>query len=382
MRKNFLPYGLHSLDDRDIAEVSKVLKSDWITTGPKIDEFEDKFCRYINCKYGVAVNSGTSALDIAVASLDLPKGSEVITTPFTFVATSNAIIYNGLKPVFADIRKDTYNIDPSEIEKKITGKTKAVIYVDYAGQPCDIDEIKEIVEEHALHLIEDAAHACGAEYRGKKVGTFADLTEFSFHPVKHITTGEGGIVTTNNKILYEKLKMLRNHGIDKSAASRFGPNAGWAYDMKFLGRNYRMTDFQAALGISQLKKLDYFIERRREIAGIYTKAFKDIPEITVPYVKPDVRHAWHIYTILLDKKINRDRFFNLMRTKNIGVNVHYIPVYRFSYYQNLNFKLGDFPVTEEIFSGIITLPLFPKMRGDDIEYVINTVKKSITELRR
>ncbi len=380
MRNKFLPYGRQSIDDEDINEVVKVLRSDWLTTGPKVSEFEEKFCGYIGCKHAVAVNSGTSALDIAVASLEIKKGCEIITTPFTFMATANCILYNGLKPVFADIKPDTYNINPEEIKKKITPNTKAIIYVDYSGQPCDIDEIRKIAEDNGLCLIEDAAHACGAEYNGKKVGSFANLTEFSFHPVKHITTGEGGMVTTDNEELYEKLKLLRNHGIDKDAATRFGKDASYAYDMKLLGRNYRITDFQCALGISQLKKLDKFIKRREEIVKIYNQEFANIGEITIPYVKPNVKSAWHIYTMLLDKKINRDIFFNLMKAKNIGVNVHYIPTYKFSYYKNkFNFNDKDFPVTENVFSKIITLPLFQGMKDEDAYDVINTVKDTINE---
>ena len=375
----FIPYGHQWIDEDDIEEVVKVLRSDWITTGPKIEEFENALCRYIGCEYAVAVNSGTSALDIAVQSIGLPDGSEVITTPFTFVATSNAILYNNLKPVFADICSDTFNIDPDEIRKKISRDTRAIIYVDYAGQPCDIKAIKEIADEFDLYLIEDASHAIGAEYEGTKVGNFADLTIFSFHPVKHITTGEGGAVVTGDEELYERLLLLRNHGIDKDAQNRYGPDASWAYDMKYLGRNYRITDFQAALGVSQLKKLDGFIRRRVEIAEIYNEAFEDLPEIETPVVKPHVKPAWHIYTVLLDS-INRNEFFRKMRERNIGVNVHYIPVYHFSYYRkHFNFNPKDFPVTEEVFNRIVTLPLFPKMEDEEVTYVIDTIKEMIDE---
>ncbi|NKQ39675.1 MAG: UDP-4-amino-4,6-dideoxy-N-acetyl-beta-L-altrosamine transaminase [Methanosarcinales archaeon] len=387
----FIPYGHQSIDEEDINEVIKVLKSDWITTGPKIEEFEDALCKYVGCEYAVAVNSGTSALDIAVQTLNIPYGHEVITTPFTFVATTNAALYNNLKPIFVDIEKDTRNINPNEIRKKITDKTKAIIYVDYAGHPCDIEELKNIAEENDLYLIEDACHAIGAEYKGKKIGNFADMTIFSFHPVKHITTGEGGAVVTNNKEFYEKLKMLRNHGIDKSALDRFGPEAGWAYDLKFLGRNYRITDFQAALGISQLKKLDKFIMGRANVVKMYNKAFKDIPEIEIPVVKPHIKHAWHIYTILLNG-VNRDKFFSKMREKNIGVNLHYIPIYHFSYYRSFSLRTSyqkwidvnpmDFLVTEDVFNRIITLPLFPNMEKSEVIYVINAVKETISEIKK
>jgi UDP-4-amino-4,6-dideoxy-N-acetyl-beta-L-altrosamine transaminase len=370
----FIPYGLHWIDEDDINEVTKVLRGDWITGGPKIEEFEKAICGYIGCRYAVAVNSGTSALDIAVQSLNIPEDSEIITTPFTFVATSNAILYNKCKPVFADITEDTRNIDPEEIRKRITDKTRAIIYVDYAGQPCDIKEIKEIAEEHDLYLIEDACHALGAEYDGGKIGNFADLTVFSFHPVKHITTGEGGAVVTKNEELCERLKMLRNHGIDKDTEERYGKDAGYAYDMKMLGRNYRITDFQCALGISQLKKMNKFIERRQEIVDIYNEAFDGVEQIITPYVKKNVRHAWHIYTLLLNKT-KRDDFYKKMRGRDIGVNVHYIPIYHFSYYkENFNFEHKDFPTTESVFSDIITLPLFPKMTREEADYVIeNTI---------
>jgi UDP-4-amino-4,6-dideoxy-N-acetyl-beta-L-altrosamine transaminase len=372
MDMDFIPYGKQRIDDDDINEVVKVLRSDWITTGPKIKEFEDALCSYIGCKHCVVVNSGTSALDIAVQALELPNESEVITTPFTFVATSNAIIYNGLKPVFADICNDTFNIDPEDIRRKITKDTKAIIYVDYAGQPCDIKSIREIADEFDLYLIEDACHAIGAEYEGKKIGNFADLTIFSFHPVKHITTGEGGAVVTDDEGLYEHLSLLRSHGIDKDAQNRYGPDASWAYDMKYLGRNNRMTDFQAALGISQLKKLDMFIEKRNELASRYHELLGNIDAVKLPVIMKIVRHAWHLYTILLDGSIDRDEFFKYMRNANIGVNLHYIPVYRHSYYvENFGFDAGDFPVTEDVFKRIITLPLFPRMSEHELTYICN-----------
>jgi UDP-4-amino-4,6-dideoxy-N-acetyl-beta-L-altrosamine transaminase len=377
MRKKFLPYGFHWIDNADVKAAVDVLKSDWIIMGPKVKEFEDAICKYVGCKYGVAVNSGTSALDIAVGSLGLKKG-EVITTPFTFVATANSILFNGLKPVFADIKNDTYNINPEEIKKKINKNTKATIYVDFAGQPCDIKEIKEIAEEHDLHLIEDAAHALGAEYNGKKVGTFADITMFSFHPVKHITTGEGGMCVTNNEELARKMRILRNQGVETGARERFEPSASWTYDVKLLGRNYRMTDFQAALGLSQLKKLERFIKRRQELASLYSEKLKNVSSIVLPCTKPNVRHAWHLYTILLDRKVDRNKFIASMRAKNIGVNVHYLPIYSFSYYkENFDFKPKDFSVTEDISSRIVTLPMFPKMSDEDVEDVVSAVKESI-----
>ncbi|KKH95124.1 aminotransferase DegT [Methanosarcina sp. 1.H.T.1A.1] len=369
-----MPYGSQWIDDEDINEVINVLKSDWITTGPKLKQFEEGLCNYTGCKHAVGVNSGTSALDIAVGALDLPAGSEVITTPFTFMATSNALLYNNLRPVFADIQKDTRNIDPEAIRSRITPKTKAIIYVDFAGHPCDIEEIREIAEEHDLYLIEDACHALGASYKGKKVGNFADLTVFSFHPVKPITTGEGGAVVTDNSELEEKVRMLQNHGIDRDAVSRYGPDASWAYDMKMLGRNYRLTEIQAALGVSQLKKLDRFIEMRTKIANLYNELLEEIEFIETPSAKNVVVSGWHIYTVLLNG-VDRDKFFKYMRENGVGVNVHYIPIYNFTYYRN-NFDVcsADFPVTEEVFKRIITLPIFPKMKFSQLQYVIKTIK--------
>jgi UDP-4-keto-6-deoxy-N-acetylglucosamine 4-aminotransferase len=369
-----IPYGHQWIDGEDIEKVCKVLNSDWLTTGPMVKEFEDVLCKYMGCKYAVAVNSGTSALDIAVGALGLPAGSEVITTPFTFAATSNSLLYNHLKPVFADIQKDTRNIDPKDIRKKITPRTRAISYVDYAGQPCDIKEIKEIAEEHDLYLIEDACHALGASYYGKKVGNFADLTAFSFHPVKPITTGEGGAVVTNNSEFAERTRLLHSHGIDKSATERYGPDASWAYDMKMLGRNYRMTDIQAALGVSQMKKLDMFIERRKKIADLYNELLKDCEFVETPITKEGMKHGWHIYTILL-KDVNRDKFFKYMRKNGIGVNVHYIPLYHFSYYcKHVNFNGTEYPITEDVFKKVITLPIFPKMIDEDIEKVVKKIK--------
>jgi UDP-4-amino-4,6-dideoxy-N-acetyl-beta-L-altrosamine transaminase len=370
-----IPYGRQSIDDDDIRAVVEVLKSDWLTSGPKTSEFEDALCRYVGCKHAVVVNSGTSALDIAIQALDLPLGSEVITSPLTFAATANALLYNRVKPVFADIERATRNIDPDSIRQKITDKTRAIAYVDYAGHPCDITALKEIANEHDLFLIEDACHAIGAEYNGKKIGNFADLTIFSFHPVKHITTGEGGAVLDNNSELYQNLCLYRNHGIDRDARARYGSDASWAYDMKRLGRNYRMTDIQAALGISQLKKLELFIAKRIRLAVRYNDLLNEIKLITLPETKGNVRHAWHLYTILLDPHINRDDFFRYMREKGIGVNVHYIPVYRHSYYQERVGCRGMFlPVTEDVFSHIITLPLYPDLSQEQQDYIVHVIE--------
>jgi len=368
-----IPYARQWIFDDDLEAVRDVLQGDWITTGPKIGEFEEALCARTGSSHAVAVNSGTSALDIAVQALELPPGSEVITTPFTFVATSNAILYNRLKPVFADIDRETRNIDPDRIREQITEKTRAVLTVDFAGHPCRNDEIREICDAHSLAFIEDACHALGASCGGRMIGTWADMTVFSFHPVKHITTGEGGAVLTGDPRLTERLEMLRNHGIDRSAFARSGPGSGYAYDMKYLGRNYRLTDFQAAMGISQLRKLDRFLERRAEIARRYSEALSGLPSLELPATRAGNTHAWHLYTVLL-KGIERDAFFREMRGRGIGVNVHYIPIYRFSYYRALlNLSPRDFPRTEDVFSRIISLPLYPRMTDGEVERVIEAI---------
>ena len=374
-----IPYGRQSIEEEDVNAVNEVLHSDWLTTGPKVDEFERSICDYCSCQYAVAVNSGTSALDIAIQSLELPKGTEVITTPFTFAATSNALLYNGLVPVYADISKDTRNIDPKDIRKKITDKTGAILYVDYAGQPCDIAEIREICHENNLFMIEDACHALGAAYKGKKIGSLADMTVFSFHPVKLITTGEGGMVTTNDPNRADTLRILRSHGIDKTVHTLSETGAPWAYDMITLGRNYRMTDIQAALGISQAKKIDIFVQKRTRLSQLYNELLKDIPQIELPVTSENVTHAWHIYTILLNG-IKRDAVFSYLKSHNIGVNLHYIPTYHFSYYKKhypQNFSY--FPVTEDIFNHILTLPLYPTLKEDNIYLIVETLKKAIRQ---
>ncbi|MBI5223462.1 UDP-4-amino-4,6-dideoxy-N-acetyl-beta-L-altrosamine transaminase [Candidatus Micrarchaeota archaeon] len=375
-----MPYGRHHLDQQDIDAVVEVLKSDWLTTGPKIEEFEKTLNQYIGSKNAIAVNSGTSALDIAVAALELPAKSEIITTPLTFAASANCALYNNCVPIFADIQADTFNIDPTEIEKKINKKTKAIIYVDYAGLPCDIKQLREIADSKDIYLIEDAAHALGAEYNRKRTGTFADITEFSFHPVKHITTGEGGALTTENEEIAQKLRLLRTHGIDRSARERFGPDAGYAYDMKMLGRNYRITDIQCALGISQMKKIDRFLQRRKEIARKYTKLLREfLPQVRIQHIPDDRESAWHLFVVLVP---NRDKVFNLMRKKGILVNVHYIPTYKFSYYRT-NFKIEDkdYPNTERVYAGLLSLPIYYDLNDEDIEFVVRSLGECIKEAK-
>ena len=370
-----IPYGKQTITLSDIDAVVEVMKSDYLTTGPKIPEFEHALCDYIGCKHAVVVNSGTSALDIAIKSCLFPKGSEIITTPFTFVATTNAILGNKLIPIFVDIEPDTLNIDPIEVRNNITDKTVAILCVDYAGQPCNLKALREIADKYGLILIEDAAHAIGAEYDGMKVGNIADLTTFSFHPVKNITTGEGGAITTNSIYLKERILQLRNVGMDKTQVDKFGENLPWEYDVKFLSGNYRMTDIQAALGISQLKKLDSFIKKRTELAIMYDILLENNKNVIISY--SSLGHAWHLYTIYV-KGIDRDKFFNYMRLKGVGVNLHYIPVYRHSYYAN-RFKIDPmtFKHTENAFKNLITLPLYPTLKPDEQKYICDTINNYV-----
>ncbi|UCB58123.1 MAG: UDP-4-amino-4,6-dideoxy-N-acetyl-beta-L-altrosamine transaminase [Thermoplasmatales archaeon] len=386
VRKNFLPYSQQWIDEEDIKAVNDALKSDWITQGPKIVEFEKLVSKFCNVKYAVAFSSGTTALHAAAYSAGILKGDEAITSPITFAASANCVLYQGGNVVFADIKKDTYNIDPIEIKKKISSKTKVLIPVDYTGQPCDIDEINDIAEKNNLIVIEDASHAIGAEYKDKKVGGLSDLSVFSFHPVKHITTGEGGMVITNNKELFEKLQIFRTHGITKDPEKMKHNEGGWYYEMQHLGYNYRITDFQCALGISQFKKLNRFVKRRRDIVKKYNKAFDQSKEITIPYEKPDVKSSYHLYMIQLDfemLKVNRRKIFDALRAENIGVHVHYIPVHLQPYYKQMfGYKKGDYPNAEEYYSNALTLPLFPKMKDSDVDDVINALDKVINFYRK
>jgi len=387
VRDKLLPYGHQWIDEEDVKVVIEVLRSDWITQGPKVAEFEEEFARCVGARYAVAVNSGTAALHTACFAAQIEKGDEAITTPITFAASANCVLYQGGTPVFADIKEDTLNIDPEEIKKKINQKTKALIPVDFTGLPVDLEEIQEIARKYNLIIIEDASHALGATYKGSKIGSISDMTIFSFHPVKHITTGEGGMITTNNKEYYERLKLFRTHGItkDKNKMSKYdGP---WYYEMRELGYNYRLTDFQSALGLSQLKKMDRIIQQRREIAKKYNSEFKDMPEIKIPQINPvDSKLAWHIYMIQLNLerlKVNRKEIFEALKAENIGVNVHYIPVHLQPYYQKTyNYHKGDFPKAENYYSRAITLPVFPKMSDEDINDVIKAVEKVINYYKK
>lgn len=385
VRDQYLSYGKQWIDDVDIDTVVNVLKGEYLTTGPYVRDFEKEVADYVGAKYAVAVANGTAALHMACFAAGISEGDEVIVTPMTFAASANCVLYQGGKPVFADIDPITYNIDPQEIEKKITSKTKAIIPVDFTGQSVDINEIKKIADKYNLLIIEDAAHALGSEYKGKKIGSLTDLTEFSFHPVKPITTAEGGMVTTNDESLYQKMMLFRTHGITRDQTQLTQSEGPWYYEQQCLGYNYRLTDLQSALGISQMKRLDEFINRRRDIVKKYDTAFNEIKEITTPFEAEYSNSGWHLYVIRLKfdlLKTTRREIFEALQAENIGVNVHYIPVYYHPYYKELGYKKGLCPNAEKLYDEMITLPLFPKMTDQDVNDVITAVNKVINYYRR
>ena len=367
----FLPYGRQIIDDADIQAVVDVLRSDWLTTGPAVERFEADVCAYTGASHGVAVANGTAALHAAMFALGIGKGDEVIVTPLTFAASANCILYQGGTPVFADVDTDTLLLDPAAVEAAITLRTKAIIAVDYAGQPCDWDSLRAIADKHRLALVADSCHALGAAYKGRNVGTLADITVFSFHPVKHITTGEGGMAMTNDAALATRMRAFRGHGITTTASQREKSGA-WFYEMTELGYNYRITDFQCALGSSQLKKLDGWIAKRNELAQAYDAALAG--SAVRPLVRHDaVRHAYHLYVV---RTPERDAVFNRLRGQGIGANVHYVPIHLHPYYQNLGYKKGLCPVAEAAYENILTLPLWP---GMDVEDMARVVSAAVTE---
>lgn len=373
----FLPYGKQTIDDEDIEEVVKTLKSPLITQGPKIEEFEKAIARYCGAKYAVAFNSGTSALHGAYFALGLKKGDEMITSPNTFVASANAGLYLGANVKFCDVEKETGNMDVSKIET--SENTKLITPVHYSGNPVDLKELSEIDD---VKIIEDGAHALGAKYNGKKIGclTYSEMAMFSFHPVKHITTGEGGIIVTNNEEYYERLQLFRSHGITKNNLVNES-HGDWYYEMQELGFNYRITDIQCALGVSQLKKLDSFVKARRKIAKTYDEIFEGNPYFDVTVEKDNHESAYHLYPILLNDNLvkNKKDIFGKLRANGLGVQVHYIPVYKQPYYQKLGFKYDLCSVCEEFYSKEISIPMYPTLTDEDIDFVNETLNKVLGE---
>jgi len=378
VRKTLLPYGHQSIDEDDIAAVADVLRSDWLTTGPKVEEFEQAFAAFVSTQYAVAVSSGTSALHAAMYALGISPGDEVIVTPMTFAASANCVLYQGATPIFADVERNTLLIDPLAVEKKITPRTKAIVAVDYAGQPCDYDALQSIADQYGLAIVDDACHAMGGSYRGRPVGSLANLSTFSFHPVKHLTTGEGGTITTDSFEFAQRMRTFRNHGITTDHRQR-AQSGGFFYEMVDLGYNYRITDFQCALGLSQLRKVPKFVEQRQHIAALYDAALAEFDYVNPLKIQPGVIHSYHLYMVQFDLqalRMTRAEVFTALRAENIGVNVHYIPVHLHPYYQQrLGTGAGLCPVAEAAYERLVTLPIFPQMTEEDIHDVVSALKK-------
>ncbi len=385
-REEFLPYALPLIEDDDIAEVVDSLKSNWLTKGPKTIEFEKQFAEYVGAKYAIAVNSCTAALHLSLVAAGIGPGDEVITTPMTFVASANVIIHVGATPVFADIDPVTMNLDPANIEAKITSRTKAIIPVHIAGHPVQLDEILAIAKKHKLFVLEDAAHAVYTQYKGQMIGSIGNATAFSFYATKNLVTGEGGMVTTNDEELANKIRILSTHGMSRNAWNRYTAAGSWYYEVLYPGYKDNMTDIQAALGITQLHKLERLQGLRQDIARRYNEAFGPMPELEIPVEQEYARHAWHLYIIKLnlDKlTIDRSRFIEELKEEKIGTSVHFIPVHFQPYYrETYGYKPGDFPLAEATFERIISLPLYPKMSAQDAEDVIAAVARVVERARR
>ena len=383
VRPRLLPYGRQTIDAADEQAVIDALRSDFLTTGPRVDAFEEAFAALVGAKYAVAFSNGTAALHGAAHAAGLRAGDEAITTPMTFAATANCVRYEGATAVFADVRPDTLNIDPAAIARAVTPKTRALLPVDYTGAPADLDECLGIARPRGLIVIEDAAHALGATYKDRPVGSIAHMTTFSLHPVKQITTAEGGMVTTNEPELAERLRRFRNHGITVEYSTR-GARGSWFYDIVEVGMNYRLTDLQCALGLSQLRKLPAWLRRRREIAARYDAAFKDMPALITPVVPGDRESAWHLYVVRFNTaSLHRDRgaVFAALRAENIGVNVHYIPVHLHTAYEGASGR-GRFPIAEQAYDEMVTLPIWPGMQDGDVDDVITAVQRVIDAYRK
>ena len=376
MDQHFIPYGRQHIDEEDIAAVVEVLRSDWLTTGPAVERFEEAVAATVSASCGVALCNGTAALHATMFALGVGPGDEVIVPPMTFAATANAVLYQGARPVFADVHPDTLLLDAAAVESRINGRTRAIIAVDYAGQPCDYDALRAVADRYGLKLVADACHSLGAAWRGRPCGALADATVFSFHPVKPVTTGEGGMVVTGDAHLAQRLRTFRNHGIGSDHRQRAATGA-WHYQMLHLGFNYRLTDIQAALGLAQLSKLPRFTNLRRNIAARYDAALSDHSQIRPLTCRPEAKHGYHLYVVRIPQ---RDRVFQRLRQSGIGANVHYVPVHFHPYYrQHLGTGEGLCPVAETAYQEILSLPIFPDLSTADQERVINALHAAVTE---
>lgn len=382
-RETFLPYSVPLIEDDDINEVVETLKSGWVAKGPRTIEFEKRFAEYTGAKYAIAMNSATAALHIALIAGGVKPGDEVITTPITFAATANTIIHVGATPIFVDVDPNTFCIDANKIEEKITDRTKAIVPVHYTGHACDMDKIRAIAEKYNLFVSEDAAHAIDTYYKGDLIGKKGDCASFSFYATKNICTGEGGMLTTNREDIAEKARVMSTHGMSKAAWNRYGKGGAWRYDIEYPGHKYNMFDIQAALAKTQMNKLAFMQDRRKEIVKKYEEAFSGLDGIKLPPEADYTTHSWHLYVMRLELDkltIDRDRFIELMAEANIGTSVHFIPVHLMSYYrETYGYKEGDLPVAESYFDTIVSLPLYPKMTDEDVEDVINAVTDIINE---
>src|ERR1044071_6538706 len=386
VRENFLPFHSPVIGENEISAVTEVLRSGWLTTGAKVREFERDFCRFIGCSHAVAVNSGTAALHLALAAIGLKPGNEVILPTMTFAATAEVVLYFGAKPVLVDCEPDTLNLDPASLAAALTSKTRAIIPVHFGGQSCDMERILRFAREHDLRVIEDAAHALPSSFHDRPVGTIGDITCFSFYATKTITTGEGGMATTENPQWADKMRMLSLHGISHDAWNRYSAEGSWYYEILCPGFKYNLTDLAASLGVEQLKQCAEFYERRRQIAAAYDEGFADLPEIKTPVCRPGVQHAWHLYVIQLQPerlRIDRRDFVEALREKNIGTSVHFIPLHRHPYYRD-TFGYGpeDFSNASAVFERIVSLPIYPKMSDEDAGDVIAAVRSIVEESRR
>jgi len=383
VREIILPYARQCVDDDDRLAVDSVLKSNWLTTGPMVKEFEAAVARYSGAAECVAVNTGTAALHAAVWAAGIGPGDEVIVPAISFVASANCVLYVGATPVFADLSPDTLNLDPEDVKRKLSSRTKAIVAVDFAGHPCDHDALRAIADEHGLTIIADAAHSLGATYKGRKVGTLQDITTLSFHPVKHVTTGEGGMVLTDDTGIAKRVRSFRHHGIDVDLHARNKTNS-WEYDIVDLGFNYRLPDINCALGVSQLTKSDHWLERRRSIVAAYHEALHGLPMLQLPEQRADCLSAWHLYVVRLNLDAitaTRSQVFAALRAENIGVNVHYIPIPWMTYYAKLGYKRGQWPVAEREYERVISLPIYPGMNDQDVADVVTAVKKVLSAYR-